>query len=122
MSERVFVKDEGDIVHTVVFPPGVTTARATYKTSKGGQGPGFEWSLDEIQGRSTLYREVFDHLEATDLPPTTADLHTELAAYKQFATAITASFKDTAKRSHQMDYQAAYDRLIKSTQTKGSEA
>jgi len=57
-----------------------------------------------------------------DLPPTTADLHTELAAYKQFADAIIASFGDDAKRNHQMDFQAAYDRLRAVVPTKGSEA
>jgi len=64
------------------------------------------------------FREVTSR--PTDLPPTTADLNNKLDAYKQFATAITASFGDDAKRSHQLDFQAAYDRLHKSIQPKGT--
>jgi len=78
--------------------------------------PGFGstcFSLEEMAEYG--YPETFDHLEPTEpLPPTTADLNTRLAAFEQFEAAITASFKDTAKRSHQLDFQAAYDRLHKS--------
>jgi len=73
------------------------------------------FDMDNFENRdaTSYYRftEVFDHLEPTELPPTTADLHNELAAYKQFAAAIIASFGDDAKRNHQMDFQHAYDRL-----------
>jgi hypothetical protein len=122
MSERVFRRTIGtDSVLEARYPEGVDVAMARYVEGPFTGDEGQEWPLETILNRYSGYREVFDHLEPTDLPPTTADLHTELAAYKQFATAITASFGDTAKRSHQMDFQHAYDRLRAVVPMKGSE-
>jgi len=119
MTERVFQRVNavnGDVFE-VRFPAGVTRATSVGIAGTCLGATGVWWSLDEMGG---------DCKETTkppaDLPPTTADLNTELAAYKQFADAITASFGDDAKRNHQMDYQHAYDRLRASIQLKGSDA
>jgi len=50
-------------------------------------------------------------LPPTELPPTTADLHTELDAFRQFAADIDAAFAKPSPRGLQLDYQHAYDRL-----------
>jgi len=83
---------------------------------------GIAWQYGETQ--TGLYSRSWMPIPSpSELPPTTADLSTELAAYKHFAASITASFADTVKRNHQLDYQAAYDELRRAGfQVKGSEA
>jgi hypothetical protein len=123
MSERVFRRTCGTGgVFEARYPEGVVTAKARIVQGEFTRNSGEDWPLELIQNPYSGYREVFDHIEPTELPPTTADLHTELAAYKQFADAIIASFGDDSKRNHQMDFQHAYDRLRAVVPTKGSEA
>jgi len=122
MSERVFRKTTGGYVFDLVFPSGTDVATAICTTPDGTVRPGYEWKLAEVLVPQSDYVEVFDHLEPAELPPTTADLHTELAAYKQFADNIDAAFAKPSPRGLQLDYQHAYDRLRAVVPTKGSEA
>jgi hypothetical protein len=93
-------------MYEVRFPTGVTRAESV-QVSGSRIGPtGVLWDIDEI---SIQYDEVT--AEPTELPPTTADLHTELAAYKQFATDIDAAFAKPSPRGLQLDYQHAFDHL-----------
>lgn len=113
MGERVFqdarLRDE----YRWVYRDG-----KTFVTKVGDEGIESRSSvtLDELTA-PRLFIEV-----TPDLPPTTADLSQELEAYKQFYTAIKASYSDPAKRNHQLDYQHAYDELRRAIPTKGSEA
>jgi hypothetical protein len=76
----------------------------------------FTWSDENLSAARRYLRNVpkpgrkSDALPA-DLPPTTADLNTELAAYKQFAADIDAAFAKPSPRGLQLDYQHAYDQL-----------
>jgi len=103
MSERVFRDSRSDMLEWVFRGEHVYVRQIG--TSE--EMPSRYKQAEVLKDRN--FRELTTL--SADLPPTTADLHTELAAYKQFATAIIASFGDDSKRNHQMDYQHAYDRL-----------
>jgi hypothetical protein len=118
MSERVFraTYPASGNTYEVRFPDGCTRATAKCIDGPAAGSEGTFWSPHNLDSH---YVEVTPP-PAELLPSTTADLHTELAAFKQFATAITASFGDDSKRNHQMDFQHAYDGLHKSIQSKGT--
>jgi len=107
MTERVFRDASVQDNYRWIYRDGKTVIKKLGQHPKHEIDAGF--SLADLTNPE-LFTEVL-YSTPTDLPPTTADLHAELAAYKQFATAITASFGDDAKRNHQMDFQHAYDRL-----------
>lgn len=101
MGERVFRKDDGLTVHTLVFPHGANTARSTFVSCGSKTGYGCTWSLDEIErGEGGGYVEVLPE------PPST-----ELTALREFYNAIKTSFADPCKRNYQLDFQLAFDRV-----------
>lgn len=103
-GERVFRKDDGYCVHTLVFPPGVTEATSTYVTESGRTGIGCQWFLSEVSSPGTEYREVLPEAVSEPTPD-------PLTAYTTFVAEIDAAFLETNRQAIQIGYQRARDRL-----------
>jgi len=124
MTERVFraTYPQTGNTYEVRFPRGCECATAVCIDGPSTGEYGALWTMRNLD---PTYREVTTlsaERTPTELPPTTADLHAELAAYKQFADDIDAAFAKPSPRGLQLDYQHAYDRLRAVVPTKGSEA
>ena len=73
---------------------------------------GIAWQYHETQmGNYAKSWIPVSQPQVAELPPTTADLASELTAYRQFAADIDAAFAKPSPRGLQLDYQHAFDRL-----------